>query len=130
MNLTAVTERDAVMERHVMDSLALLPVVESAYSAHCCSSDKCDERLKVVDVGSGAGLPGLILAIARPGASHAVGCHIQACCRLRISCLRTSLELAGTFKLLVMSPTLSALCISYFFAFRPLERECEVHILC
>ncbi|CAM6127930.1 unnamed protein product [Calypogeia fissa] len=66
MNLTAVTERDAIMERHIADSLALLPIMESAYSTHCLSADKSDERLKVVDIGSGAGLPGLVLAIARP----------------------------------------------------------------
>eukprot|EP01018_Ginkgo_biloba_P036128 Gb_05319 [translate_table: standard] len=64
MNLTAVTERYAVMERHIEDSLMLLPVIENAYSKHC--SGPTTVELKVVDVGSGAGLPGIILAIARP----------------------------------------------------------------
>uniref|UniRef100_A0A0D6R7T4 Ribosomal RNA small subunit methyltransferase G n=1 Tax=Araucaria cunninghamii TaxID=56994 RepID=A0A0D6R7T4_ARACU len=64
MNLTAVGERCAMMERHVEDSLALLPVIEDAYGKHCSATES--ENLKVVDVGSGAGLPGVILAIARP----------------------------------------------------------------
>ncbi|KAH9318147.1 hypothetical protein KI387_019916, partial [Taxus chinensis] len=64
MNLTAVTERCAVMERHVEDSLALLPIIENAFSKHCSVIENA--KLKVVDVGSGAGLPGVILAIARP----------------------------------------------------------------
>ncbi|KAL2936083.1 Ribosomal RNA small subunit methyltransferase G [Bienertia sinuspersici] len=64
MNLTAVTERSEVMERHVEDSLAILPPINECYSLHCGSS--C-ERINVVDVGTGAGLPGLILAIACPG---------------------------------------------------------------
>ncbi|THU47575.1 hypothetical protein C4D60_Mb09t17020 [Musa balbisiana] len=65
MNLTAVTEEREVMSRHVEDSLAILPPLRRSYLSHCCSSSPCD-GLNVVDVGSGAGLPGLILAIACP----------------------------------------------------------------
>ncbi|KAL3680366.1 hypothetical protein R1sor_023322 [Riccia sorocarpa] len=61
MDLTAVTERDMVMERHIMDSLALLPVLEAAYGEKSST-----EQLKVIDVGTGAGLPGIVFAIARP----------------------------------------------------------------
>jgi len=64
MNLTAVTERCAVMERHVEDSLALLPIIENAYTNNFPTMESV--KLKLVDVGSGAGLPGIILAIARP----------------------------------------------------------------
>ncbi|OVA14354.1 rRNA small subunit methyltransferase G [Macleaya cordata] len=64
MNLTAVKETDEVMKRHVEDSLAIIPPIQSSYLSHCNSS--CD-NIKLVDVGSGAGLPGLIFAIARPG---------------------------------------------------------------
>ncbi|CAN6717905.1 unnamed protein product [Malus baccata var. baccata] len=63
MNLTAVKEADEVMERHIEDSLAIIPPIRNSYLSHCsCSS----ENLRLVDVGSGAGLPGLILAIACP----------------------------------------------------------------
>ncbi|MCL7037525.1 hypothetical protein MKW94_014618 [Papaver nudicaule] len=64
MNLTAVKERNEVMERHVEDSLAIIPPIQSFYLSHCNSSS-CD-NLNLIDVGSGAGLPGLIFAIARP----------------------------------------------------------------
>ncbi|BBN17019.1 16S rRNA (guanine527-N7)-methyltransferase [Marchantia polymorpha subsp. ruderalis] len=64
MNLTAVTEREEVMERHIMDSLALLPVLETAYGEH--TSKRSVEQLEVIDVGTGAGLPGIVFAIARP----------------------------------------------------------------
>ncbi|KAL9254630.1 Ribosomal RNA small subunit methyltransferase G-like protein [Drosera capensis] len=64
MNLTAVTERDQIMERHVEDSLAIIPSILESYSGHCgCSYS----TLNVVDVGSGQGVPGVILAIACPG---------------------------------------------------------------
>lgn len=139
MNLTAVTDRDAVLERHIGDSLALLPVIERALLTNAQDSQaetkplpfhlgpdspnpkvvllsdpkalKRSEirsaeqpsvtkdrqlqsptkepklsrlvgtdielevlsdtppganRLRVVDVGTGAGLPGLVFAIARP----------------------------------------------------------------
>lgn len=64
MNLTAVREVDEVMERHIEDSLAIIPPIQDSYIPHCGFSHK---NISVVDVGSGAGLPGLVLAIARPG---------------------------------------------------------------
>ncbi|KAM7471346.1 hypothetical protein LguiA_009529 [Lonicera macranthoides] len=64
MNLTAVREGSEVMERHVEDSLAIVSPIQSSYVSHCEAS--C-EQLNLVDVGSGAGLPGIILAIACPG---------------------------------------------------------------
>lgn len=53
MNLTAITEPRDVAALHLLDSLALLPLAGLK-----------DERL--VDVGCGAGFPGVPLAIARP----------------------------------------------------------------
>ncbi|KAL3639512.1 hypothetical protein CASFOL_017419 [Castilleja foliolosa] len=64
MNLTAVKEENEAMERHIEDSLAIIEPVRNAYMSKCGNSF---EKLSVVDVGSGAGLPGLVLAIACPG---------------------------------------------------------------
>ncbi|KAK2409058.1 S-adenosyl-L-methionine-dependent methyltransferase superfamily protein [Trifolium repens] len=64
MNLTAVKEVNEVMERHIEDSLAILPPLSDSYINHC--SGNSIDKLKLVDVGTGAGLPGVVLAIARP----------------------------------------------------------------
>ena len=55
----AVRGREEAYIRHIDDSLALLPVLDE------CLSERTGEKT-LIDVGSGAGLPGLIIAIARP----------------------------------------------------------------
>ncbi|KAI3726942.1 hypothetical protein L1987_66749 [Smallanthus sonchifolius] len=52
-----------LLSSHIEDSLAIIPPIRSSYISNCGSSI---EKLNLVDVGSGAGLPGLILAIACP----------------------------------------------------------------
>ncbi len=54
-NLTAIEGVDAGVDRHLADSLAALALPEVAGAP------------AAVDIGSGAGFPGLALAIARPG---------------------------------------------------------------
>jgi 16S rRNA (guanine527-N7)-methyltransferase len=54
-NLTAIHEPERMVTHHVLDSLAVLPHLPSAAS------------LRLLDVGSGGGVPGIPLAIARPG---------------------------------------------------------------
>ncbi|XP_020978686.1 uncharacterized protein LOC107632632 isoform X1 [Arachis ipaensis] len=65
MNLTAVKDADEVMERHVEDSLAILPPLRDCYRTRCGGAPP-HEKLSLVDVGTGAGLPGVVLAIACP----------------------------------------------------------------
>ena len=55
MNLTAITEPDQVARLHLLDSLSLLPIEAFAGKA-------------VIDVGTGAGFPGIPLAIVQQDA--------------------------------------------------------------
>ena len=50
-NLTAIRDRSTMLQRHIIESLAIAP-----YVAGC----------RIADVGTGAGLPGIPLAIAAP----------------------------------------------------------------
>lgn len=51
-NLTAITDRREMLTHHLLDSLSVLPFLHGT---------------RVVDVGTGAGFPGLPLAVADPG---------------------------------------------------------------
>ncbi len=54
MNLTAITEFDEVMKKHFVDSLSLVKVCD------------LNSSVSVIDVGTGAGFPGIALKIAFP----------------------------------------------------------------
>ncbi|AQK83434.1 S-adenosyl-L-methionine-dependent methyltransferase superfamily protein [Zea mays] len=58
MNLTAVTDEAEVMARHVADSLAMLPPLERVYRGRSTSAGGAIDGVRLIDVGSGAGLPG------------------------------------------------------------------------
>jgi 16S rRNA (guanine527-N7)-methyltransferase len=51
MNLTAIRDRPSQLTKHLLDSLTVLPYLEGA---------------RIADVGSGAGFPGIPLAIVEP----------------------------------------------------------------
>jgi 16S rRNA (guanine527-N7)-methyltransferase len=55
VNLTAITDPAEVWTRHGLDALSLLPALVSLPAG-----------ARVLDVGSGGGVPGIVLAIARP----------------------------------------------------------------
>ena len=54
MNLTSITEPEQVVEKHFLDSMTLL------------AWGKLKEKARVIDVGTGAGFPGIPLKIMRP----------------------------------------------------------------
>jgi 16S rRNA (guanine527-N7)-methyltransferase len=49
-NLTAIQDKESMFKLHILDSLAILPYIHGQ---------------KIIDIGTGAGLPGLIIAMAK-----------------------------------------------------------------
>lgn len=62
INLTAITDPDEVLEKHVLDSLAVVPVLPSG---------------SLLDAGAGAGFPGIPVAIVRPDLEVALVDSVQ-----------------------------------------------------
>ena len=59
-NLTAIRDSDQALVHHLFDSLSVVkPLQEYLHETHKVSA-------RIIDVGSGAGLPGVVLAIAMP----------------------------------------------------------------
>ncbi|MBQ8519151.1 MAG: 16S rRNA (guanine(527)-N(7))-methyltransferase RsmG [Agathobacter sp.] len=54
MNLTGITEWDEVLEKHFLDSISLIRAID------------LNQELRVIDMGTGAGFPGIPLKIAFP----------------------------------------------------------------
>ena len=54
INLTAITEPEEIVIKHFLDCLTVFSKVE------------IKEKAKIIDVGTGAGFPGLVMLIARP----------------------------------------------------------------
>ena len=55
MNLTSITDASSAWERHALDALSLVPHLADVPAGG-----------RLVDIGSGGGIPGIPLAIARP----------------------------------------------------------------
>ena len=56
-NLTAIRESERMVTHHALDALAIVPHLPARAG------------LRVIDIGSGGGLPGIPIAIARPDAT-------------------------------------------------------------
>jgi 16S rRNA (guanine527-N7)-methyltransferase len=56
-NLTAIDEPSQVLSHHLLDSLAIVPALAQIAG---------DQAVRILDLGSGGGLPGIPLAIACP----------------------------------------------------------------
>ena len=76
-------ERDHVLERHVLDSCALFPFINSSGP--------------IVDVGTGGGLPGLALACIREGDITLIDAQDR-----RVAFLRTAIKRLGLSDVRVM----------------------------
>ena len=69
-NLTAVRHRAELLSRHIVESLSIAPFLSGTYRA---------------DIGTGAGLPGIPLAISEPGVDYVL---VDSNGKKRAFCLR------------------------------------------
>lgn len=81
MNLTTITEKNEVIQKHFIDSVLLLTKYDSAKF----------ENVNIIDVGTGAGFPGIPLAIMLPNTNFVLIDSLEK----RILFLKTVLEELG-----------------------------------
>ena len=77
MNLTAIKDDEGFAVKHIIDSLTLLPYIP--------------KNASVIDVGTGAGFPGVVLAIVRPDIRISLLDSLQK----RVHFLEESLDMLG-----------------------------------
>ncbi|MDR0770776.1 MAG: 16S rRNA (guanine(527)-N(7))-methyltransferase RsmG [Burkholderiales bacterium] len=62
-NLTAIRDPEQMLTHHVLDALAIVPALDRVLAPMLANQP----TPRLLDVGSGGGIPGLLLALARPG---------------------------------------------------------------
>ena len=65
-NLTAVREPAAMLSQHLLDCLAIIPALRRHLGGTAQPGGAKNGGPKILDVGSGAGLPGVVIAICEP----------------------------------------------------------------
>src|SRR5207253_1734676 len=84
LSLTADREPADFWERHVLDALKLLDLLSTEYK---------DAGMKVIDVGSGNGIPGIPIAIALPKWDvHLLDSNSKKCGFLDMFCMSHSIK--------------------------------------
>jgi 16S rRNA (guanine527-N7)-methyltransferase len=72
INLTAIRDPQQMVIHHILDCLAIVPeVAKLVFTTHGSSpqpsyASRAGSAIQIADVGSGAGLPGLVLALVLP----------------------------------------------------------------
>ena len=62
LNLTAMRDADAIDRVLILDALAMIPTLDQFLDR----TERAKSGVSLIDIGSGAGFPGLVLKIARP----------------------------------------------------------------
>ncbi|MGP1494181.1 MAG: 16S rRNA (guanine(527)-N(7))-methyltransferase RsmG [Streptobacillus sp.] len=78
MNLTAIREEESILEKHFIDSLLLTKIIRE------------DEK-NIIDIGTGAGFPGLVLSIVYPNKNFLLVDSVKK----KISFINTVIEKIG-----------------------------------
>lgn len=112
-NLTAITDPAEAWRKHVLDALALVPVIASMPGEHAGREDDpeaadrppVDRPVRVIDVGSGGGVPALPLAIVMPDVSFTL---VEATGR-KVEFLRHAAGVLGLSNVTVLNARAEAL---------------------
>ena len=120
MNLTAITEEKDVFEKHFLDSLTITKIV---------SRETLDKGCTLLDLGTGAGFPGLPIAIVFPNVKVVLVDSLNK----RIKFLEDTVQKLGLSNVTVANlSTLSEYCLpfvkkgGYFISYKTEQVQSEI----
>ena len=89
LNLTRITEPDDFWEKHLWDSLSGIATWLSEAPLETDALDEVDEPLRIIDIGTGGGFPGIPAAIALSTPTEKVALTLVDSTRKKIQFLQT-----------------------------------------
>lgn len=129
-NLTNTSDYDEIVVNHILDSLASYKTILELAKNFCNIENENENNIKIADIGSGGGLPGIPLAAAFPQFNFTLVERMDKRCAFLENCAAIcGLKNVTVLKKEAEKVPPESFDIATFRAFRPLDKKMSKTLL-